>query len=82
MREATIHAKLFKSVTNVAALSLFATSDFVNWSAVLAMIPVQILGAQAGTHVILGRGIVIVRPLVMMIFILIAIKLASNALFP
>jgi uncharacterized membrane protein YfcA len=82
LREATIHAKLFNAMTNLAAFLMFATSDLVMWSAVMAMIPAQILGALLGTRVMLGRGIVLIRPLVVLMCSLMAIKLASEAWLP
>ena len=81
-RDATIHAKLFNAMTNFAAFLLFVTSDLVNWSAVAVMIPAQILGALVGTRAILGRGIVLIRPLVVLMCTLMAIKLASEAWLP
>ncbi len=82
LREATIHAKLFNAMTNMAAFLMFATSDLVMWSAVMVMIPAQILGALLGTRVMLGRGIVLIRPLVVLMCSLMAIKLASEAWLP
>jgi uncharacterized membrane protein YfcA len=82
LREATIHAKLFNSMTNLAAFLMFATSDLVMWSAVMVMIPAQILGALLGTRVMLGRGIVLIRPLIVLMCSLMAIKLASEAWLP
>ena len=82
LREATIHAKLFNAMTNLAAFLMFATSDLVMWSAVMVMIPAQILGALLGTRVMLGRGIVLIRPLVVLMCSLMAIKLASEAWLP
>jgi uncharacterized membrane protein YfcA len=82
LREATIHAKLFNAMTNLAAFLMFATSDLVMWSAVIVMIPAQILGALFGTRVMLGRGIVLIRPLVVLMCSLMAIKLASEAWLP
>jgi len=82
LREATIHAKLFNAMTNLAAFLMFVTSDLVMWSAVMVMIPAQILGALLGTRVMLGRGIVLIRPLVVLMCSLMAIKLASEAWLP
>jgi uncharacterized membrane protein YfcA len=82
LREATIHAKLFNAMTNLAAFLIFATSDLVMWSAVMVMIPAQILGALLGTRVMLGRGIVLIRPLIVLMCSLMAIKLASEAWLP
>ena len=82
LRDATIHAKLFNAMTNFAAFLLFVTSDLVNWSAVAVMIPAQILGALVGTRAMLGRGIVLIRPLVVLMCTLMAIKLASEAWLP
>ncbi|MDC3032452.1 hypothetical protein OA249_00640 [Litorivicinus sp.] len=58
------------------------TSDLVIWSAVAVMIPAQIIGALSGTRAMLGRGIVLTRPLVVFICGLIAIKLASEVWLP
>jgi uncharacterized membrane protein YfcA len=69
-------------MTNFAAFLLFVTSDLVNWSAVAVMIPAQILGALVGTRAMLGRGIVLIRPLVVLMCTLMAIKLASEAWLP
>jgi len=82
LRDATIHAKLFNAMTNFAAFLLFVTSDLVNWSAVAVMIPAQILGALVGTRAMLGGGIVLIRPLVVLMCTLMAIKLASEAWLP
>lgn len=82
LRSATIHAKLFNAMTNLAALALFVTSDLVVWQAVWVMIPAQILGALLGTRLILGRGMALVRPLVVLMCLLMAIKLASDAWLP
>lgn len=82
LREATIHAKLFNAMTNLAALCVFVGSDLVVWSAVMVMIPAQIAGALLGTRLILGRGIALVRPLVVLMCSAMAIKLASEAWLP
>ena len=82
LRDATIHAKLFNAMTNLAAFLMFATSDLVIWFAVAVMIPGQVLDALLGTRVMIGRGIVLVRPLVVFMCSLMAIKLASKAWLP
>ena len=60
----------------------FETSDLVIWSAVAVMKPAQIFGALLGTRAMLGRGIVLIRPLVVSVCGLMAIKLASEAWLP
>lgn len=82
LREATIHAKLFNAMTNLAALCVFVGSDLVVWSAAAVMIPAQVLGAWLGTRLILGRGLILVRPLVVVMCLAMAIKLASDAWLP
>jgi uncharacterized membrane protein YfcA len=82
LRNATIHAKLFNTMTYLAAFLMFATSDLVFWSAVAVMIPAQVFGAVLGTRVMLGRGLVLIRPLVVFMCSLMAIKLASEAWLP
>ena len=61
---------------------LVETSDLVIWSAKAVMKSAQILGALMGTRGILGRGIVLIRPLVVFVCGLMAIKLASEAWLP
>jgi uncharacterized membrane protein YfcA len=46
------------------------------------MKPAQIFGALMGTRTMLGRGIVLIRPLVVFVCGLMAIKLASEAWLP
>ena len=72
----------FFGMTNLAAFSMLVTSDLVIWSAVAVMIAAQVLGALLGTRVILGRGSVLIRPLVVFMSSLMAIKLASEACLP
>lgn len=81
LRQATMHAKVLNAMTNLAALCVFASSDLVIWLAALVMIPAQILGALLGTRLIIGRGILLVRPLVVLICLGMAIKLASSLWF-
>ena len=64
LRSATIYASSLSSMTNFAALLLFARSDLVNWSAVAVMIPAQILCALLGTRAMLGRVVMLIRSLV------------------
>lgn len=82
LRSATIHAKLFNAMTNVAALLVFVSSDLVVWGAALVMIPAQVAGAWLGTRLILGRGLVLVRPVVVVMCVAMAIKLASDVWLP
>ena len=58
------------------------TGDLVIWSAVAVMISVQVFGALLGTRVMIGRGIILSRPLVVFMCTLMAIKLASEAWLP
>ena len=67
---------------NFGSIFLFETSDLVIWSVVAVMIPAQIIGTLLGTRAMLGRGIVLTRPLVVFICGLMAIKLASEVWLP
>ena len=66
LRDATV-PELFNAMTNLAAFSMLVTSDLVIWSAVAVM---------------LGPGIVLIRPLAVFMSSLTAIKLASEACLP
>jgi len=81
LRQGTAHAKVLNAMTNLAAFLIFVTSDLVVWVAALCMIPAQIAGALIGTRLILGRGILFVRPTVVIICVAMAIKLASDLWF-
>ncbi|NBS11150.1 MAG: hypothetical protein EBS77_00570 [Gammaproteobacteria bacterium] len=81
LRQGTAHAKVLNAMTNLAAFIIFATSDLVVWLAAVCMIPAQMVGALVGTRLILGRGIVLVRPFVVILCVIMAIKLASDLWF-
>ena len=81
LRTAAIHAKT-PAPLQIWQHFLCETSDLVIWSAVAVMIPAQIIGTLLGTRAMLGREIVLTRPLVVFICGLIAIKLASEVWLP
>jgi uncharacterized protein len=71
--KATVRAKAFNFGSNFGALMLFLVAGKVVWTYGLAMICGQILGATAGSHVMVRNGAPLIRPLIVGVcFVMIA----------
>ncbi|MFT5116682.1 MAG: putative membrane protein YfcA [Kiritimatiellia bacterium] len=62
--EATVNAKLLNFSSNIASLLLFIASGQVLWIIGGVMIAGQIIGASIGSRLILAKGAIIIRPLI------------------
>jgi uncharacterized membrane protein YfcA len=62
--EATVNAKLLNFASNIASLLLFIASGQVLWVIGGVMIVGQIIGASIGSRLILAKGAIIIRPLI------------------
>lgn len=70
---ATVRAKAFNFGSNFGALVLFLIAGKVVWTYGVAMICGQILGATAGSHVMIRNGARLIRPLIVGVcFVMIA----------
>jgi uncharacterized membrane protein YfcA len=75
---ATAHTKLANFASNIAGLATLAFSGHIYWSVGLTMGVAALTGATIGAHTTLRIGARIVRPMVITVCIVLAIKLASQ----
>lgn len=75
---ATANTKLLNFASNIASLAVFAASGHVAYVAGLLMAVGQVLGAQLGARMALAHGARIIRPLVIAVALLVAMKLISD----
>ena len=75
MTEATGYAKVLNFTSNIASLLFFLAGGKIVWSAGLAMAVGQFAGARLGAHLVIARGAAIVRPLLVGISVVIALRL-------
>jgi uncharacterized membrane protein YfcA len=75
----TAHTKLANAASNVGSLALFALSGDVLWPLGLVMACGAFLGAQAGSALAIRFGARLIRPLLVVISCLMAVRLLSDA---
>jgi uncharacterized membrane protein YfcA len=73
---ATAHTKVANFASNLAALATLASSGQIFWGLGLLMGVAQFLGARLGAHATLRRGARLVRPLVVVVCLGLAVRLA------
>jgi uncharacterized membrane protein YfcA len=73
---ATAHAKLANFASNIAGLATLAFSGHIYWSVGFAMGIAALVGATIGAQATMRIGAAIVRPMVIIVCIALAIKLA------
>jgi uncharacterized protein len=82
MIEATARTKLFNFTSNIAALTVFLFTAKFAWVLGLTMGVAQVLGAQVGARVAIKNGARIIRPLLVIVCILLALKLLFDPANP
>ncbi|HYC24440.1 MAG TPA: TSUP family transporter [Roseiarcus sp.] len=75
---AIANARLANFASNLGSLAIFAVSGQIVVSAGLAMALGQFLGSRLGAHAVLGAGVKLVRPLVVTVSCLMALRLAAR----
>lgn len=75
LTRASAHTKVLNVTSNLAALTLFIPSGDVIWSAAIVMAIGQIVGGYLGALTGIRFGAKIIRPLVIVISVLLALKL-------
>jgi len=81
LRRATAHTKLLNFTSNLAALLFFLPGGHVAWSLGLPMAAGQLLGAWAGSHLVLRHGARLVRPVLVVASLAVSLKLLSGQWF-
>lgn len=79
MVEATAHTKLMNFSTNIAALIMFILGGHVIWIAGLTMAAGQFVGGQIGARLVVRKGAAFIRPVVVIMAIVLAIRLLWTA---
>lgn len=79
---ATGHTKLANAASNLGSLALFAASGHVVWPIGLAMAVGAFLGAQVGSRLAIRLGARLIRPLLVTIACLMALRLLSDPANP
>jgi len=80
--KATAHTKLLNFASNIGGFAAFALVGAMNWRIGLVMGIAQFIGAQIGTHLALKIGAGLIKPLLIVICTLLAIKLMSETNMP
>ncbi|HEX8416342.1 MAG TPA: TSUP family transporter [Methylobacterium sp.] len=75
---ATAHTKLANAASNVGSLAVFALSGHIVWVIGLAMALGALMGAQVGSRLAMRLGARLIRPLLVTIACLMALRLLSN----
>ncbi len=82
LAKATAHAKLLNFSTNFASLIFFALGGQILWSLGLIMLLGQVLGARFGSKMVVSKGSRIIRPLIVCVSTLMALKLLWHQFQP
>jgi uncharacterized protein len=75
LRRATAHAKLLNFTSNLASLLVFLTSGQAAWALGLGMAAGQFLGGWLGAHLVLRHGARLIRPLLVLVSLVLAVRL-------
>ncbi|GGE46999.1 UPF0721 transmembrane protein [Agaricicola taiwanensis] len=75
---ATAHTKLANAVSNLGGLALFASSGLIVWQVGLLMALGSLIGAQLGSLLAVRFGARIIRPLLVVIACLMALRLLAD----
>jgi uncharacterized membrane protein YfcA len=79
---ATAHTKLLNLSSNLGSLFLYAATGAVIWPVGLVMAAASLLGAQIGSRLALRHGARIIRPLLVVVSSLMALKLLLDPANP
>jgi uncharacterized protein len=75
LRRATAHTKAVNLTSNVASLILFLLTVSIRYDIAAVMIAGQLLGAQAGAHLVIRRGARFIRALFLAVVFALTLKL-------
>lgn len=75
LRRATAHTKPLVLVVNTASMAIFIAAGQVIWSLAIAMAIAQVIGAQLGSQMVINRGAALVRPVLVTVIVVLALKL-------
>ena len=79
---ATAATKLLNLTSNVASVIMFAFVGKIVWPVGLMMGVGQFLGAQAGSHLAMAKGVSVIRPLLVIVCCALTVKLLADPANP
>ncbi len=79
---ATATTKLLNLTSNLAAVIMFTFTGKIVWSVGLMMGVGQFIGAQAGSHLAMARGVAVIRPLLVVVCCALTVKLLADPANP
>jgi len=80
--KATAHTKLLNFSSNIGGFAAFCLVGAINWKIGLAMGIAQFAGAQIGARLAIKTGSVLIKPLLVAICLVLAVKLLSDPANP
>nr|WP_281383385.1 TSUP family transporter [Pseudoxanthomonas broegbernensis] len=80
--KATAHTKFLNFGSNVGAFAVFLAAGAVLWKVGLAMGAGQFLGAQLGSRLAMKQGARIIKPLLVSVSVLLALRLLADPAHP
>ena len=78
LQRASGEAKAVNFASNLAALALFAARGVVMWRVALPMAAAQLLGGTLGAHLVVRKGDVFVRRVVLAVVLALVVKLGTD----
>ncbi|MFL5274243.1 MAG: TSUP family transporter [Anaeromyxobacteraceae bacterium] len=78
LQRASGEAKAVNFASNLAALALFAARGLVVWRIALPMAAAQLLGGTLGAHLVVRKGDVLVRRIVLAVVLALVVKLGAD----
>src|SRR6185369_4228914 len=78
LQRASGEAKAVNFASNLAALALFAARGVVMWRVALPMAAAQLLGGTLGAHLVVRKGDVLVRRIVLAVVLALTVKLGVD----
>lgn len=76
---ATAHAKAFNFMSNLASVAVFVLGGKVLWDIGLCMMLGQMLGAGLATVVMVNKGSMLIRPMIVAVCFIMLLRLWANA---
>ncbi len=75
LRKATAHTKPLVLITNTTSLTLYILSGKVFWLLAIPMALAQVVGARIGSNLVISRGAGFIKPILVAVIVILAVKL-------
>jgi len=75
LQEATFRAKLYNLASNLGGLSCFLIAGHIAWDCAIVMIAGTVIGSQIGARLVVGRGVFLIKPMLVIMSLAMSVKL-------